>query len=90
MTTLIVPHRFRGPTESANGGYMCGIVAALMPDSPTVRLLSPPPLDTPLRVQEEDGLLQILHGDVPVAAGSAANSREYGCGQSPASSSAHC
>ncbi len=69
MTTVAVPGRFNGPPGSANGGYACGLVAARIGPRATVRLLAPPPLDTPLDVVEEDGAVRLRHGDVAVAEG---------------------
>ena len=47
---LTIPHRYCGPPESGNGGWVSGAVAEHVPttaDRPavTVRLASPPPLD---------------------------------------------
>lgn len=68
MTALIVPHRFRGPTESGNGGYVCGRIAALASRPVTVRLMSPPPLERELEVLEsEDGTLSVMDGGNVVA-----------------------
>ena len=53
--TLTLPARFNGPSESANGGYTCGRVAALLgADVASVSLRSPPPLERPLDVVRED------------------------------------
>lgn len=52
MQTISIPRRFRGPTESANGGYFCGRLAALARQPVTVRLVRPPPLDSELTVVE--------------------------------------
>jgi len=63
MRTLLIAERFCGPPTSANGGYFAGLVAALAPQSLTVRLLKPPPLGTPLRVEEgAAGTLRVLEG----------------------------
>ena len=63
MPTITVAKRFRGPAESANGGYFAGCVAAQVTYPVTVRLLRPPPLDAPLDVQPlPDGALAILLG----------------------------
>jgi hypothetical protein len=65
MTTLVVPTRFRGPTASANGGYICGRIAMLAPAPVTVRLLKPPPLDTELEVMIREDRIELRHrGDV--------------------------
>lgn len=62
MPTLTIARRFRGPAQSANGGYFAGCVAAQVAQTVTVRLLRPPPLDTPLEVQTlPNGTLAITH-----------------------------
>jgi len=48
---LRVPARFCGPPASANGGYVCGLVADAIGRLVTVRLLRPPPLDTDMTLQ---------------------------------------
>jgi hypothetical protein len=68
MTDLIIAKRFCGPPGSSNGGYFCGLVAALSSKTLTVRLLKPPPLDTPLSATEtESGGIEVRHGDVLIA-----------------------
>ena len=41
---VIIDPRFRGPPESANGGYVCGIVAGLIGETAEVTLRRPPPI----------------------------------------------
>jgi hypothetical protein len=41
--------RFCGPPNSGNGGYVCGLVARHLAGPVTVRLKTPPPLQTTLR-----------------------------------------
>ena len=48
-----VAPRFCGPPESANGGYICGLVAGRIDQPVTVRLLRPPPLATALELHSE-------------------------------------
>lgn len=72
MTTLRIPARFNGPPESANGGWTAGLLAGLLPGSAaaSVRLQSPPPLETDLRAvpgDTGDGSVRVLVGEVPVA-----------------------
>jgi hypothetical protein len=55
MATLSIARRFCGPAQSANGGYFSGCVAAQAAHTMTVRLIRPPPLDTPLTLREGDG-----------------------------------
>jgi hypothetical protein len=67
MQTLSVATRFRGPPESANGGYFAGLVATLAARTVNVRLLKPPPLNVGLAVSMlEDGVLRVLRGEQPI------------------------
>ena len=65
--TILVERRYRGPEESGNGGYTCGLVAALLDGDAEVTLRLPPPLETPLRVERDDGGLRVLDGETLVA-----------------------
>jgi hypothetical protein len=70
--TLTVDHRFRGPSDSGNGGYVCGQLASRTDAVPTglgvvVTLRMPPPLDTPLAVVSEGDGVRLMHKDVLVA-----------------------
>jgi hypothetical protein len=63
MSPLIIASRFHGPEGSANGGYFAGCVALRAASTVTVRLLRPPPLDTPLDTAElADGTLAVTLG----------------------------
>lgn len=63
LTPLVIARRFRGPESSANGGYFAGSVAARAGRTVTVRLLRPPPLDTPLETTElADGTIAVMSG----------------------------
>lgn len=63
MTSILVASRFNGPEGSANGGYFAGCVAASVGRTVTVRLLRPPPLETPLELTElGDGALAVMSG----------------------------
>lgn len=60
---LVIVSRFCGPEGSANGGYFAGCVAVRAGRTVTVRLLRPPPLDTPLdTVELADGTLAVTAG----------------------------
>jgi hypothetical protein len=65
---IILPHRFRGPLASANGGYASGRLAAFV-DGPEVEvtLRLPPPLDRPLTVERDGEAARLLDGDALVA-----------------------
>lgn len=61
MSPLIIASRFCGPEGSANGGYFAGCVAARAGRTVTVRLLQPPPLETPFDIVElADGTLAVM------------------------------
>lgn len=60
--TLRVAARFCGPPGSANGGYVCGLIADAIGQLVTVRLLMPPPLDTDMTVHADaDGTWHVQH-----------------------------
>jgi len=60
--------RFRGPLTSANGGYACGRLAAYVEAADIeVTLRQPPPLERPLVVRRDDGVVVLLDGDAVVA-----------------------
>jgi CBS domain-containing protein len=68
--TVIIGARFRGPPESANGGYACGVVAGLVGGPAEVTLRKPPPLDTELGVDRRaDGGVALRAGDLLIAEG---------------------
>jgi hypothetical protein len=46
---LVIDRLYRGPDDSANGGYACGRIAALAGGTVEVTLRRPPPLGVPLR-----------------------------------------
>ncbi len=50
MTTLTIDSRFKGPPESGNGGYVCGLITTSLQADVKVRLVAPPPLATPLEL----------------------------------------
>jgi hypothetical protein len=68
MPTLTVPFRFRGPADSANGGYVCGLIAECLDGPVTVTLHRPPPLATPMAVEPVgEGSVRIRLGGTLVA-----------------------
>ena len=65
---VLFSYRFRGPLTSANGGYACGRLAAFVDaDEVEVTLRLPPPLERPLVVESDDGVVRLLDGDALVA-----------------------
>jgi len=55
-----ISRRFRGPENSGNGGYTCGLVAGYVSGDAEVTLRRPPPLERPLEVTR-DGDRVLLH-----------------------------
>lgn len=71
----MIERRFRGPPDSAQGGYACGVLAERI-EGPcaTVSLRLPPPLERPLDVSRGDeGTMRLLDGDRLVAEGGPAD-----------------
>jgi hypothetical protein len=64
---IVIERRFRGPTESGNGGYTCGLVARFVDGPAEVTLRVPPPLDRPLDVVRDGEAVRVLDGDTLVA-----------------------
>jgi hypothetical protein len=64
-----IDSRFRGPADSGNGGYSCGILANFLdPQAAEVTLRLPPPLDRPLEVETgDDGTATMRNGEALVA-----------------------
>lgn len=69
VLTVTIPRRFRGPPESANGGYACGVVGHQLKGDASVRLHRPPPLDTELDLELLDGEARLLRGADLIANG---------------------
>jgi hypothetical protein len=62
--------RFRGPPNSGNGGYSCGVVARAL-DAPVaeVTLRLPPPLEVPMELRAVNGGAELYDGEALVAEG---------------------
>lgn len=67
MTSLTIDPRFRGPTTSANGGYVAGYLSRFVEGPVEVTLRAPPPLDRPLEIIERDGGVVLQDGDTLLA-----------------------
>ena len=69
-TDITIAHRFRGPPESGNGGYVAGLVAQYLDGVAEVTLRMPPPLERALTVvQPAAGEVELRDGDTLVAEG---------------------
>ncbi len=70
INTITIKKRFCGPSESGNGGYVCGMVAKYINGAAEVTLLKPPPLDKPLIVEKNgDGEIILKNRDILIAKG---------------------
>ncbi|MEM6993655.1 MAG: hypothetical protein AAF721_24290 [Myxococcota bacterium] len=70
MTEIRIDRRYCGPAQSANGGFACGVIASALPGAVRVRLMAPPPLDTPLVLERIDDATAVLrHGETIVGRG---------------------
>lgn len=66
-STLTIARRYRGPLDSANGGYAAGLLAGMLGGPVEVTLRLPPPLERPLVVREEGEGVLLLDGERTVA-----------------------
>lgn len=55
----MIGRQFRGPPNSGNGGYVCGVLAAQLDGPATAMLRAPPPLDTRLDLEVADGAVRL-------------------------------
>jgi hypothetical protein len=79
MQTMTIPRRFRGPPNSGNGGYVCGMLARQIAGAAEVTLRAPPPLETELGLVEVGtGVWELRQGTATIAIG-----RETHAGQAP-------
>ena len=66
----MIERRFRGPPESGQGGYSCGLVAERVEgECATVTLRKPPPLERALRFEDRGDTVALLDGDILIAEG---------------------
>jgi hypothetical protein len=70
MQSIIIGHRFCGPPNSGNGGYVCGLLAAHIDGGAEITLRAPPPLEQQLDViASNDGALELHEADKVIATG---------------------
>jgi hypothetical protein len=65
--SVTIARRFRGPANSGNGGYTCGLVAGFVPGDAEVTLRRPPPLDRALAVTRDGDRIVVRDGPDLVA-----------------------
>src|SRR5262245_35185714 len=68
---IVIEGRFRGPVDSANGGYACAVVARAIEPDPAVEvtLRAPPPLDRPLALERNGAGAELREGKTLLAEG---------------------
>ena len=66
-TEIVIERRFRGPTTSGNGGYVCGLLAGYLEGAVQVTLRAPPPLETALLVSQAGTEARLLAGEREIA-----------------------
>ena len=65
---LTIPARFCGPPGTGNGGYVCGRIAGYVDGPAAVTLRRPPPVATPMAVeQHDDGSVRVHHDGTLIA-----------------------
>jgi hypothetical protein len=67
VTSLVIPAPLNGPPRSANGGYVCGLLAAHVEGQAEVTLRAPPPLGTSLAVVRDGDRVELRDGERLVA-----------------------
>jgi PAS domain-containing protein len=74
MPSITIGKRFRGPPNSGNGGYVCGLLAGHIDGrSAEITLRAPPPLARPLNiVPGAHGAMDLRDGDRILATGRSA------------------
>lgn len=69
---ITISPRYCGPSTSGNGGYVCGRIARHISGPASIRLYSPPPLETELRIEAAEGVVKLLHGSELIGEGCSA------------------
>ena len=68
--TLFIDKRYNGPPDSANGGYVAGLMTDFVEGDYEIMLKSPPPLETDLRlIIDDEGILELSVQDRIIATG---------------------
>lgn len=69
---ITIDSRYCGPPNSANGGYVCGLIGGAIDGPAEITLRAPPPLDTPLTLaSRDDGSVALTHDTTLLAEGRA-------------------
>lgn len=80
LSKIVIGRQFRGPPNSGNGGYVCGVLAKGLAeglDGPVTSMLrAPPPLDTDLSLETRDGVTVLSGADGAVIGQATAASQD--------------
>lgn len=68
-----IAERYKGPPQSGNGGYSCGILGTLIGDCAEVTLQAPPPLEKDLAIKQDGDDWTLLDDDQVIATGKPAD-----------------
>lgn len=63
MSKIVIDRQFRGPPNSGNGGYVCGVLARGLEGPVTAMIRAPIPLDMPLTFETGDDGNRMLGDD---------------------------
>jgi hypothetical protein len=69
MKSVVIEKRFCGPPKSANGGYVCGLLAAHIDGDAEITLLAPPPLDQRLDIVTGEHGVELRKEETTLARG---------------------
>ena len=69
MKSIVIEKRFCGPPKSANGGYVCGLLAAHVDGNAEITLLAPPPLDQRLDIVTGEHCVELRKEETTLATG---------------------
>lgn len=69
MKSVVIEKRFCGPPRSANGGYVCGLLAAHIDGDAEITLLAPPPLDQRLEIVAGEHGVELRNEETTLARG---------------------
>ncbi len=67
MKSVTIEQRFCGPPKSANGGYVCGLLAAHIDGDAEITLRAPPPLGVPLEIAAGVHGVELRRGETLLA-----------------------
>lgn len=63
MTDVVIKHQFRGPPNSGNGGYVCGMIGREIEGASTIALRALIPLDTALDLESGGETVRLVGRD---------------------------